>query len=374
MEKTYRLGVIGFAHMHVNGLIEPFNQLPNIQWVACADTVPDVPSISNERDTRRHSLKMAHEKTGIPKVYDDYHEMLDKESFDIIIFCPENAKHGEVAEAIASKGINMITEKPMAATLSEALRMVRAAKANNVALLINWPSTWSSTTRKIKSLLDQGIIGDILEVKFRNGASMGPLAYGQKMTDAEKGAEWWHQSKPGGGALLDYCCYGACLARWFIGIPAVSAYGVKANLTSHYGDADDNAIITVRFPKALAILEGTWTTWSTGVPTGPIVYGSRGTLVANRRADSEGKMRSVVEVYTSRYSTNPDEVLEGDPLPEGRDNLAKEFIHHLETGEPPHPTMEMMQNLDAMAILDAGIRSADSGKMELVNDAIWCIG
>ena len=104
MKKTYRLGVAGFAHMHVNGLIDAFDKLPNIEWVACADTVPDVPSISSERDTRQYNLKRAHEKTGIPKVYDDYREMLDKESFDIIIFCPENAKHGEVAEAIAARG------------------------------------------------------------------------------------------------------------------------------------------------------------------------------------------------------------------------------------------------------------------------------
>lgn len=369
MGKTYRLGVIGFAHMHVNGLINAFDKLPNKEWVACADTVSDVPSISTERDTRLHSIKMAHEKTGIPKVYDDYRDMLEKESFDIIIFCPENAKHGEVAQAIANKGVHMITEKPMAASLSEALRMVRAAKANEVALLVNWPSTWSPAVRKAKDLLEQGVIGDVLEVKFRNGASMGPLAYGQEITDAEKGAEWWHQSKPGGGALLDYCCYGACLSRFFIGEPATAAYGMKANLTSHYGDADDNAVITVRFPRALAILEGSWTTWNLGIPTGPVIYGSKGTLVISRKDRTP-----VVEVYTSRGYGEPDEIAEGDPLPEGRDNLANELIYHLETGEPPHPTMEMMQNLEAMAILDAGIRSAANGKLEIVNDVYWCFG
>ena len=371
MSKTYRLGVIGFAHMHVNSLIDRFNELPNVEWVACADTVPNVPSLSMEPATRGHNVKRAHENTGIPKVYDDYCEMLEKEAFDIIIFCPENAKHGEVAEAIAAKGIHMITEKPMAATLAGALRMVRAARAHDVALLINWPTTWSPAIRKMKELLDKGTIGDVLEVKWRNGASMGPLAYGQQITDPEKGAEWWHQGAPGGGALLDYCCYGACLARWFVGEPAVVASGIKANLTSHYGDADDNAVITVRFPKALAILEGTWTTWNSGLPTGPIVYGSRGTLVATQLKAGDGKMTPVVEVYTSRKKSGPDEVLEGDPLPLGRRTLAEEFIHHLETGDPPHPTMEMMQNLEAMAILDAGIRSAASGQLELVNSSYW---
>ena len=100
MSQTYRLGVIGFAHMHVNTLIDRFAELPNVKWVACADTVPAVPSISQEPSTRKANVRRAEEYTGIPKVYEDYGEMLDKENFDIVIFCPENARHGEVAEAI----------------------------------------------------------------------------------------------------------------------------------------------------------------------------------------------------------------------------------------------------------------------------------
>jgi predicted dehydrogenase len=364
MSKTYRLGVIGFAHMHVNTLIDRFDELLNVEWVACADTVPAIKPLSAKPATRAGNVLRAQEKTGIPKVYADYREMLDNEAFDIVIFCPENAKHGEVAEAIAEKGTHMITEKPMAATLSEALRMVRAAKANDVALMVNWPTTWSTSDRAMKRLIDEGAIGDVWEIKWRNGVSLGPLA---ALTDAEKGSEWWHHADAGGGALLDYCCYGACLSRWYIGEPADAAIALKANIASQYGDADDNAVIAVRFPKALAILEGTWTTLHTGVPHGPIAYGTVGTMVATR----EG-----VEVYTTRGHQigEPDRLVVGDPLPEGRATIAEEFIHHLETGDPVHPTLDMMFNLEAMAILDAGIRSAASGKLELVDNATWCIG
>ncbi|MGI5918019.1 MAG: Gfo/Idh/MocA family protein [Anaerolineae bacterium] len=380
MSKTYRVGALGFGHMHINSLLDEFAKLPNVEWVACADIRPAVPSISMKRSTRGANMQRALDVTGIPKAYDCYKEMLEKEQFDIIVFCPENARHGEVAEAIAARGIHMVTEKPMAASLSEALRMVRNAKANNVSLMVNWPTTWSPAVRKMKELIDAGKIGDVWEVKWRNGASMGPLSYGtgeDAVTDIEKGAEWWHQSAPGGGALLDYCCYGACVSRWFLGEQATAAMGIKANFTSHYGDAEDNAVITVRFPRALAILEGTWTTYATGIPTGPIAYGTRGTLVVTSKADPNGgRPIPVVNVYTSRGygASEPDEVIEGDPLPEGRATLAEEFIHHLETGEPLHPTLDMMQNLEVMAILDAGIRSAASGRMELVNDATWCIG
>jgi len=80
-------------------------------------------------------------------------------------------------------------------------------------------------------------------------------------------------------------------------------------------------------------------------------------------------------VYSSRgHGGEPDDVVVGEPLPEGRGSEAEEFIHHLETGEPLHPTLQLEHNLEAMAILDAGIRSARSGKTELVNNATWNVG
>ncbi len=57
-----------------------------------------------------------------------------------------------------------------------------------------------------------------------------------------------------------------------------------------------------------------------------------------------------------------------------RDNVAKEIIHHLDTGEPLHPTLQIPLNLEVMAILDAGIRAATSQKLELVDNATWRIG
>jgi len=379
MSRTYRVGVIGFAHMHVNHILDEFATLPNIEWVACADTLPTRPSTTTKRSSRQANLNHARQHVGIPKVYDDYREMLDHERFDAVIFCPENARHVQVCEALADKGIHMLTEKPMASDLSGALRMARAVRAAGVSLMVNWPSTWWPSIRKMKELIDQGAIGDVWEVKWRNGASMGPLAYGtgdDAFTDKEKGLEWWHYEAEGGGALLDYCCYGACLALWFLGTPAVACLGMRANLASHYGDAEDNAIITVRFPKALALLEATWTTWHVGVPTGPVVYGTRGTLVATTRPSGGGQSARIVEVYTSRGHglTEPDQVFEEDPLPKGRATLAEEFIHHLETREPLHPTLQVEHNVRAMAILDAGRRSSISGRLEPVNDAVWSVG
>jgi predicted dehydrogenase len=375
MSKKYRVGIIGFAHMHINNVAALYAKHPQVELVACADTMPDTPELSGAPYTREWNLRNALDDIGFPKSYDDYLEMLDKEDFHIIICCSENAKHPDVVEACAAAGVNVCVEKPMAMSLAHALRMVRACQATGTTMIINWPATWSPAARKVKSLIDEGIIGRVLEVKWRGGHT-GPLGPGAAhagvsetaapMTGVERGATWWHQKATGGGAMLDYCCYGSMLARWYIGEQAIASIGLRANLDSHWGDADDNGAMIVRFPGAMGLFEGSWTTWDHGVPPGPIVYGTTGTLVADRKEGNQ-----IVRLERGHGQTN---IYQPDPLPEGRQQVSEEFIHHLETGEPLHPTLDMMFNLEVMAILDAGVRSASSGKLETVGSFAWQIG
>ena len=112
-----------------------------------------------------------------------------------------------------------------------------------------------------------GVIGRVLEVRWRGG-HRGPLGAGvshagvsggaEAMTERELGATWWHRASDGGGAMLDFCSYGALAARWYIGEPGVSAIGMRANLNSPWGDADDNGAMIVRFSRAMGVFEGTW--------------------------------------------------------------------------------------------------------------------
>jgi predicted dehydrogenase len=373
--KTYRLGIVGFGHMHINNVAALYGDHPQVEWAACADTVPLRPELRVAPYTREWNKQHLIETLGIPRAYDDYREMLQKEKLDIVIITSENAQHPDAVEACAVAGVHVCVEKPMAMSLSDALRMARACRAAGTTMIVNWPLTWSPAARKAKELIDEGAIGRLLEVKWRAGHT-GPLGPGAAhagvsetaapMSGPERGATWWHQKATGGGAMLDYCCYGAMVSLWYIGEQATAAVGMRANLDSHWGDGDDNAAMIVRFPSAMALLEGSWTTWDHGVPTGPIVYGTTGTLVVEHRGDQQ-----IVRLERGHGQTT---VYEPEPLPEGRTNVAEELIHHLDTGEPLHPTLEMTFNLDAMAILDAGVRAADSGQIETVDNATWCIG
>ena len=375
MSTTYRVGAIGFAHMHVNNVLALFGKHPQVELVACADTVPDRPELRKGPYTREWNVEHALKDIGVPMAYDDYYEMLENEELDIVVCCSENAEHPEVVEACAEHGVNVCVEKPMAMSMTDALRMVRAVRAAGTKMIVNWPMTWNPAAHKAKELIDAGAIGRVIEVKWRGGHT-GPLGPGAKhegvadeaapLSATELGATWWHYIAPGGGAMLDYCCYGAMISYWFIGELATAAIGLRGNLNSSFGDADDNGAMVVRFPSAMGLFEGSWTTVDHGVPYGPIVYGTTGTLVMETR-DGD---RIVREEHGGGDTT----IHKPEPLPEGRHDVAHEYIHHLETGDALHPTLEMMFNLDAMAILDAGLRAADSGKLETVDTAHWCVG
>ena len=51
---NYRVAVLGVAHMHVNELMRKFAELPNVEMVAIADTVPEVP----EKNVTSRSTRM----------------------------------------------------------------------------------------------------------------------------------------------------------------------------------------------------------------------------------------------------------------------------------------------------------------------------
>ena len=56
MSKTYRVGVVGFGHMHINNVLGLFGRHPQVELVAGADTVPDVPERRKGPYTRGWNL------------------------------------------------------------------------------------------------------------------------------------------------------------------------------------------------------------------------------------------------------------------------------------------------------------------------------
>lgn len=377
MSKRHRVGIIGFGHPHINHVAKLFCANPQTEWVACADTRPLRPELRVAPYTREWNRDNVMKLSGMSKCYDDYGEMLKKERFDLVLVQCENAQHPDVVEACARAGVNVCVEKPMAASLAGGRRMDEACKKAGTMLAVNWPPTWLPHARKAKEIVDSGLIGRVLEIDYRAGHG-GPFGSGAEhrggveapapLTEKEKAATWFHQAAAGGGAFLDLCCYGVVYSLWYIGERAVAAQGLKANLDSPWCDAEDNGVLVIRYPGAIAVAQGSWTTHGKSfLSVGPMmVYGDKGML----------SFEIYGEKPVVRVVHGPDrkiETFEAPPLPEGRSTLPEELFHHLETDEPLHQTLTAKFNLDATAIIDAGIQSALHGDAREVADVSRCI-
>jgi glucose-fructose oxidoreductase len=352
--------MVGFAHMHLGALVDSFNKLPGgVNWVGCADVPPyDGPAL----DGVTARMAEAGKRFALPRAYADYVDLLDREKIDIALVCTDNRNHAPVVEELLKRDITVVVEKPMAVNLAEGLRMAAAAQRSKGRLIINWPTTWFAGFRLAYDLVRQGVVGRPLRFHYRSAESCGPFSHDKNSqhTPETLAREWWYQTDRGGGAMLDYCGYGCLLATWFIGEMALSASGVRANMNSAFAPVEDYSSMTVCFKDAFALLEGSWSTISGGgIPTGPVVYGTEGTLVADR-------FSTTVKVYKTLHGKQPDLVRDATPLPPEQASLGVAVDRLLRLGAPLHPTLDLPLNLQALATLDAGLRSTKSGKQEKV--------
>jgi predicted dehydrogenase len=157
MARTYRVAVIGRTGKgnYGHGLDVVWKGMDNVEVVAVAD----------EEDKGRAA---AAERLGAKKAYADYREMLDKEKPHIVSVADRFLDaHRDMVVACARAGASVFLEKPMARTLAETDEMVKACEMHHVKLAIAFQTRYSPRLQRIRELIDDGRLGDLLEMHGR---------------------------------------------------------------------------------------------------------------------------------------------------------------------------------------------------------------
>src|SRR5260221_3747687 len=92
--------------------------------------------------------------------------------------------------------------------------MEAAAKQGGIRLIVNYETTWYPSTQKAYEVVhDQSAIGELRQIVVHDG-HRGPKEIGCSAAFLE-----WLTDPVlnGGGALIDFGCYGAELMTWLIG-------------------------------------------------------------------------------------------------------------------------------------------------------------
>ena len=152
-----RVGIIGATGKGDYGhdVDVAFTKLPNVEIVALADA----------NDAGREA---ASKRTNPKKTYADYHEMFAKEKLDVVAICPRWIdQHHDMILAAAQAGCHVYMEKPFCPTLAECDSAIRELEKKNLKLGIAHVSQYSPVLDVVKSLIDNGEIGEVLELRAR---------------------------------------------------------------------------------------------------------------------------------------------------------------------------------------------------------------
>ncbi|MFN8004639.1 MAG: Gfo/Idh/MocA family oxidoreductase [Acidobacteriota bacterium] len=96
---------------------------------------------------------------GVPAVYDNVQEMLERERLDFLDIITDVKTHAPLVRLAASRRLPVICQKPMATTLAEAAEMVRVCRESNTPFYVHENWRWQTPLRQLKHDLASGVIG-----------------------------------------------------------------------------------------------------------------------------------------------------------------------------------------------------------------------
>ena len=329
----FPIGIIGLVHGHAWGHLQRMADMPGIDLVGVADP---------HADLRQEAEKYA---PGVTQ-FEDYRKLLRDRSPKAVWAFVENDRHLEIAEVCAPLGIHLIFEKPMAASYDQAQRMLALAREHKIKLMVNYQMAWWPENYTAYDFARSGKIGKVWRVRSIVGHG-GPGPRGAGEVRRERFFAWLNDESRGGGALMDFACYGAVWLRWYLGVPN-SVYAVTRHTRPERYQTNTSSTILASFSGGdVGIIEGSW-----DLPRSfqeAEVFGDKGSVLVGRDR---------IEAYQGRERTE----LAPGTLPEGRKDPISYFISAVQSDGPIDGIVGAEFNLDVMAIIEAARQSAESGK------------
>ncbi|MFC2115291.1 Gfo/Idh/MocA family protein [Bacteroidota bacterium] len=334
-----RLGIHGLSHSHVNQLLR---RPPggDIQIVGIAETDRKLA----ERLSNEYGFSM-------DLVYPDLKAMLKEARPQAVAAFNSIYGHLETVQECGPLGIHVMVEKPLAVNLEHAKQMEEIVKEHGIHLITNYETSWYPTHHRIYSLVhEEETIGELRKIIVCDGHK-GPREIGVN----EEFLDWLCDPVlNGGGAIIDFGCYGANLITWLMqGEMPLSVLAVTQQIKPEvYPKVDDEATIILTYPHAQGIIQASWN-WPFSRKDME-VYGVTGYV----------KAKNAVELKT-RFEQTQEESAEILSPMKGAMNDPFSYLAAIIEGKivmKPYDLSSLENNLMVVKILEAAIQSAETGK------------
>lgn len=255
---TIRIGILGFAHGHVNSYCS--------QWMSKPDFGVTVQAGWDHDGERLEKAVAAFAVDSCSSA----EELLARDDLTAVVIAAETALHAELVEKAAESGKAIVLQKPMALTMAEADRIVEAVERAGVPFTMAWQMRADPQLIKIKELIEDGTIGRVFMVRRRHGLSFC-------LTNGA-GSTWHLDPKWNRDIWADDSSHPIDCVQWLFGLPE----SVTSELmTLHNSDVPmDNGIAVFRYPNGpLVEVNCCFVNWA--AENTMEVIGDKGSIVQN---------------------------------------------------------------------------------------------
>lgn len=334
---TLRGGLIGCGYISEQQLWA-WEQIPDAEIVAVCDIDP----------TKAHRRAEAFQ---IERTFTDYEQMLDDLDLDFVDIATRPALHLKMVAAAAARGVHVLCQKPMAATMEEAQQMVRICREQGVRLMVNENYRHQAWFRHIRALLDAGRLGTPHYARF-HGRWRSTLP----IPDFEGQGYFGEMPRL---IIYEMGVHLYDTARYLFG-EAASIYADLHRVSPHIA-GEDMAVTVVRFATVTFLVDLNWfaVTQDTAGETAHgtfVVEGSEGTACLT----PDGRLRLDTASGAEEWSFPEDTVDQSFVATQ------QQFVDTVRTGRAAETSGS--ETLRTMALVFGAYRSAREGQVVAVQE------
>lgn len=256
-----KYALIGCGRIATNHIKAVINN--KLELVAVCDIVAE----NMESLLQKHDLQ---NDTSI-KRYTDYKVMLAENEIELVAIATESGIHAEIALYCIEKGIHCIIEKPIAMSIQDAEKIVKAAEKKGVKVCACHQNRFNIAVQKTRKALETGRFGKLSHGAIHVRWNRNENYYQQ--------APWRGKWASDGGALMNQCIHGIDLLRWMFGDDVEEVYGQTRQQFHDYLEAEDIGMAVVKFKNgAIATIEGTTNVYPQNLEETLYIFGENGTV------------------------------------------------------------------------------------------------
>lgn len=292
-----RYGLIGCGRIAVNHIKAVVNN--ELDFIAACDIVPGNIDLLFEKTQYKDGDKVSR--------YSDYKRMVDENpDLELVAIATSSGDHAKIALYCIEHSINVIIEKPIAMSMSDAEKIIEESTKRGVKVSACHQNRFNLAVQQMRKAIEDGRFGKLSHGSIHVRWNRNKDYYDQ--------ATWRGKWAEDGGCLMNQCIHGIDLLRWMLGDEVDTVYGVTRQQQHSYLEAEDVGMAVLTFKNgAIATIEGTTNVYPKNLEETLYLFGEKGTVKLG------GKSTNNIDVWD--FADETDDDLKNKGLKEATSNV-----------------------------------------------------